>query len=284
MLSEGFQSAGNSKTNGRAKTRSEREMKDGKPQFNAAERRKHSFEVLNERGHVSVSELSDHFGVSEVTIRKDLQYLEERNLLLRTHGGAMRMDYLVNEQTLEEKGQKYQEQKARIGRAAAALVEDGDSLILDAGTTVLQVARHLRGKRNLTIMTSSIAVASEVMRIPDAELIMLGGLVRPSSAAVVGHYAEQMTRDHSFRKLFLAVDGFDVERGLTTTHTMEAHLNRIMIESAMQTIAVFDSSKFGRRGLCSICGVDAISTIVTDSIPDNIRRRLEDVDVGVVTA
>ncbi|HEX7071063.1 MAG TPA: transcriptional repressor AgaR [Rhodothermales bacterium] len=259
-------------------------MKDGKAQYNAAERRKYSFEVLNEKGHVSVAELSEHFGVSEVTIRKDLQYLEERNMLLRTHGGAMRLDYLVSEQSLEEKGQRYQEQKALIGRAAAALVEDGDSLILDAGTTVLQVARHLRGKRNLTILTSSITVASEVMRIPDAELIMLGGLVRSNSAAVVGHYAEQMVGDHSFRKLFLAVDGFDVDRGLTTTHTMEAHLNRIMIEAAMQTIAVFDSSKFGRRGLCTICGIESIDTIVTDSVPDNIRRRLEDSGLTVVTA
>src|SRR5690606_23317 len=125
------------------------DMKNEKTQVSAAERRKYSLEVLSERGLVSVGDLSEHFGVSEVTIRKDLQYLEERNLLLRTHGGAMRVDYLVNEQSLEEKGQKYQEQKARIGRAAAALVKDGDSLILDAGTTVLQVARHLRGKRQL---------------------------------------------------------------------------------------------------------------------------------------
>ena len=256
-----------------------------RPLLNAAERRKYSFEVLSERGHVSVAELSSHLGVSEVTIRKDLQYLEERNLLMRTHGGAMRLDYLVAEQTLEEKGQKYQEQKARIGRAAAELVEDGDTLILDAGTTVLQVARHLRGKRNLTVLTSSITVAAEMMRIPDADLIMLGGLVRASSAAVVGHYAEQMVRDHSFRKLFLAVDGFDVERGLTTTHTMEAHLNRIMIESAMQTVAVLDSSKFGRRGLCSICGVESVDVVVTDDqIPDNFRRQLEERDVHVVIA
>lgn len=260
-------------------------MHDGKPVLNAAERRKYSFEALNERGHVSVAELSEHFGVSEVTIRKDLQYLEERNLLMRTHGGAMRLDYLVSEQTLEEKGQKYQEQKARIGRAAAALVEDGDTLILDAGTTILQVARHLRGKRNLTILTSSITVAAEVMRIPDAEMIMLGGLVRSASAAVVGHYAEQIVRDHSFRKLFLAVDGFDLERGLSTTQTLEAHLNRIMIESAMQTIAVFDSSKIGRRGLCTICGVESVDSIVTDDqIPDNVRRRLEEMDVNVVVA
>ncbi len=196
----------------------------------------------------------------------------------------MRLDYLVNDQPLEEKGLRYQEQKARIGKAAAELVNDGDSLILDAGTTVLQVARHLRGKKNLTILTSSISVAAEVLRLPDTELIMLGGNVRPNSAAVVGHYAEKMVRDHSFRRLFLAVDGFDVEFGLTTTHTMEAHLNRIMIDSAMQTIAVFDSSKFGRRGLCSICGIESVDTIVTDSVPENVRRRLDERGVVVVTA
>lgn len=254
-----------------------------RPVLNAAERRKHSMKELAERGHVSVSELSEQLGVSEVTIRKDLQYLEERNLLLRTHGGAMRVDYLVGEQTLEEKGQRYREQKERIGRAAAALVEDGDSIILDAGTTVLQVARNLRGKRNLTVLTASVDIAVEVMRHTEAELLMLGGLVRRSSGSVVGHYAEQMLRDYSFRKFFLGVDGFDVERGLTTTNTMEAHLNLVMIESSMQTIAVLDSSKFGRRGLCSICGVEQIETVVTDDeIPDNVRRRLEDKNVEVI--
>lgn len=259
-------------------------MKNGKQQLNSAERRKYSFEFVNDRGHVSVAELSDQFGVSEVTIRKDLQYLEERNLLLRTHGGAMRLDFVVNEQSLEEKGQKYQEQKARIGRAAAALVKDGDSLILDAGTTVLQVVRHLRGKRRLTILTSSIMIASEVLRVLDAQLIMLGGPVRSNSAAVVGNYAEQMVRDHSFQKLFLAADGFDVERGLTTTDSLEAHLNRVMIASAMQTIAVFDSSKFGHRGLCTICGVESIDTIVTDAMSENVRRRLQERGVTVVMA
>lgn len=195
----------------------------------------------------------------------------------------MRLDYLVSEQTLEEKGKRYQEQKIRIGRAAAELVEDGDTLILDAGTTVLQLARHLQGKRNLTVLTSSIAVASEIIRIPDAELIMLGGVARASSAAVVGHYAEQMVRDHSFHKFFLAVDGFDIERGLTTTHTLEAHLNRIMIKSAMNTIAVLDSSKFGRRGLCTICGVESVDTVVTDDqIPDNIHRQLRSQGIEVV--
>ncbi len=253
--------------------------------INAAERRRQSIEFLKERGHVSVAELSESFDVSEVTIRKDLQYLEERNLVTRTHGGAMRTDYLVQDQTLEEKGQKYQAEKERIGKAASELIADGDSLILDAGTTVLQVARFLRGKRGLTVMTSSVTIAAEILRLPSIELIMLGGIVRSTSAAVVGHYAEDMVRDHAFRKFVMGVDGFDIERGLTTTHTLEAHLNRVMIEAAMETVAVLDSSKFGRRGLCSICPTDRVDVVVTDrNAPESVVRQLQEREIKVILA
>lgn len=253
--------------------------------YNVAERRNIALKMLNEDGQVSVTKLSELLNVSEVTIRKDLQYLEKRNLLTRTHGGAMRNDYLVHDQHFSEKNKQFNDEKRRIGEAAASLVSDGDSLILDAGTTVMQVARHLQGKRRLTILTSAVNVAMELNRIPDIQLIILGGIIYQPSAAVVGPYAESMVSEHFCSKLFLAGDGFDPGFGLTTTNALEAHLNRVMIRSARETIVVMDSSKFGKRGLSRVCGMDSINTIVTDSgIPDGIKRMIEEKEINLIIA
>lgn len=241
--------------------------------------------VLRDQGHVSVAKLSAELGVSEVTIRKDLRFLEERRLLVRTHGGAALLDKYVSDLPFEEKPVRHTEEKQRIGQAAAAFVEDGDTIILDGGTTTLQVARNLRNKGEITVATASIHIALELLRNSGMEVLMLGGIARPTSASVVGPYAERMLRDHTFRKLFLAGDGFDVGYGLTTTNTMEAHLNRIMIECTQQTIVVVDSSKIGRRGLSRICGVDAINTLVIDDgVSDDVVRQLEEMGIRVIIA
>ncbi len=250
---------------------------------NTAERRSYIIQVLQDQGHASVSALSDKLGVSEVTIRKDIHFLEQRNLLIRTHGGAVLVDGYVSDQPFEEKSTRNAEEKRRIGAAAAGMVADGETLILDSGSTTLQIARNLRNKKGLIVATASVHIAMELLRIPNIDVLMLGGLIRPNSGAVVGSYAEMMLRDHAFQKLFLAGDGFDVGYGLTTTNTMEAHLNRLMMASSRQTIAVVDSSKIGRRGLSRICGAEEIDTLIIDSgVSEDTVNRLEDLGVNVM--
>ncbi|MEX0928122.1 MAG: DeoR/GlpR family DNA-binding transcription regulator [Balneolales bacterium] len=252
--------------------------------YNVAERRNQTLKALRAKGQISVVELSRLLEVSEVTIRKDLEYLEKHNLLVRTHGGAMQNGYLVYDQPIEEKGKLHAEEKRYIGEAAANLIEDSDSVFMEAGSTMVQVARQIK-KRNLTILTNGINVALELLRLADVELIMLGGMVRPTSACVVGPYAEQMVQEHSCRKFFLGVDGFDLERGLSTTNTLEAHLCRTMVKAAQETIVVTDSSKFGRRGLSRICSIEEIDVVVTDhGIQASILRYLEDRDIRVIIA
>lgn len=251
----------------------------------AAERRSHVLRLLQDQGHASVSALSDELGVTEVTIRKDLRYLEEHRQLVRTHGGAMPIDHYAYDLPFEEKATRNAEQKRRIGKAAADLVEDDDTIILDSGTTALQVARNLRGKQGVTAVTGSIHIATELLRMPNVDLILLGGIVRSTSASAMGPTAEQMLREHSFRKLFLAGDGLDLSYGLTTTHTLEAHLNKVMIQSAEQTIVIVDSSKFGRRGLSLICGVHDINTVITDEgVSEAVVKQLEEEGVKVIIA
>ncbi|MDG5766286.1 transcriptional repressor AgaR [Balneolales bacterium ANBcel1] len=253
--------------------------------YSVAERRNKTIKLLNDEGQVSVTKLSKMLGVSEVTIRKDLLFLEEKNFLVRTHGGAMKNDYLVHDQHIEDKGKKYADEKRRIGECAAKMVEDGESLILDAGTTVLQVARNLQNKRNLTVLTPAVNIALELIRVPEIQIMVMGGVLRNTSAAVIGSYAETMVREHFCSKLFLAADGFDLVTGLTTTNALEANLNRLMIESANETIVVMDSSKFGSRGLSRICGMDQIDVIITDEgISENMRKTLEANNIQVVIA
>lgn len=247
-----------------------------------AERHKYILEHLKDQGYVTVSNLSDELDVSEVTIRRDLRLLEDRNLLYRTHGGANPTNHLVYDKPVQEKAKQHAEEKQRIGHAAAGLVAENDFLIFASGTTVHAVARHLRNKRNLTVVTSAMNVAMELLSLPEVEIIMLGGAVRHTSASVIGPAAEAMMVEHACRKLFLGVDGLDVEHGLTTTNPYEAHLNQIMISAAQQAIVVTDSSKFGLRGFSRICGIEKIDQLITDSgAPEAMLRQIEDAGVSV---
>jgi DeoR family transcriptional regulator of aga operon len=251
-----------------------------------AERRSYVLDQLDEKGHVSVQDLGNELDVSDVTIRKDLQFLEDQNLVIRTHGGALSADRFAYDVPFEKKAQRQKEEKRRIGKKAAQMVTDQDTVILDSGTTTLQVLRGLKNREveDLTVSTHSIHIALETVGISAIEVLLLGGSVRSKSASVVGPYAEQMLRDHAFSKLFLAGDGLDFGHGLTTTDDQEAHLNQLMIESADQTIAVVDSSKFGRRGLCRICKTEAIDVLITDATPDDTDQRLAEQNIRVVVA
>jgi DeoR family transcriptional regulator, aga operon transcriptional repressor len=251
----------------------------------AAERRDVTLKLLRAQGHVSVADLSERFDVSEVTIRNDLNQLARHNLLVRTHGGALLSENFVHERSLDDKSNRRAEEKQRIGRLAASLVSDGDSLILDSGTTTLQVARHLRGKRDITVITNSLLVAQEMLKNAGAEVLILGGSVRSGAATAVGPFAEAELRGYACQRLFLGVDGFHLDYGLTTTDPFEAHLNKLMMQVSEKTIVVADSSKFGLRGFGRINAISYVDTLVTDDqIPREIVSRLENIGIEVLIA
>lgn len=232
---------------------------------NPAERHDFILEQLRETGSVKVSELSDELQVSRVTIRKDLRELEDRDLLYRTYGGAHLRDPYVGERPLLEKVTEFAEEKRRIGQAAAGLISRRESIIMGPGTTMTQVAEHLPDTHELTVITNAMNVALVIAQRKGVDILMLGGMVRHNSQSAVGVHAEEMLEGYTCDKLFLGVDGFDVEFGLTTTNSLEARLNQIMIQTAQRTIVVTDSSKFGRRGLRRICGLDPIHRVITDT-------------------
>jgi len=245
--------------------------------YTPAERRSYALDRLEEHGHVSVNDLSEKLGVSSATIRKDLQFLEDESLLIRTHGGAIAPNRFAFNVPLDEKAKRQKEEKRQIGKKAVEMINDRDTVILDSGTTTLQIARNLNDRSELTLATHSLHIAVEMLGNPEVKSLFLGGTVRSKSASTLGPYAEEMLRDHSFRKLFLAGDGFDIEHGLTTTNDSEAHLNRLMIEASEKTIVVVDSSKFGRRGLCRICKTSAVDAVITDEgVPDEVASKLRE--------
>jgi DeoR family transcriptional regulator of aga operon len=240
---------------------------------------------LHTNGKVVVAELRDLLQVSEVTVRSDLEQLSQKGMLVRTHGGAVKSDLLVHDIPLYEKTTKHQNEKERIATVAAALVEDGEVITIDSGSTTWELARRLKSKRRLTIITNSLPIAGELSTVPGIEVIVTGGSVRRDSLSIVGPHTEELLREHFASKLFLGVDAFDVNSGLTTPNLHEARVNRVMIDMAREVIVVADSSKFGRRSMCLICETKRIHKVVTDrGIPKTDLDHLQAVGVEVILA
>lgn len=250
----------------------------------AKERRALIMRLLEQKVEVKVTELSRSTGISEVTIRKDLTYLQNRNLIIRTRGGAMRnpIEEHTEETAIAKKRMFNVREKERIGEAAARMINDGDFIMLDSGTTTLEVARHLHRFQHLQIITNAMNIATELLAYKRFDVILLGGNVRTNSHSTVGPLALSVLRNFSGYKLFLGVDSFSLENGVSTPSMEEALLNQIMIQQAERVIAVFDSSKFNKRSYMHIADASEIDCIVTDqAIPAGMTTKLKALGVEV---
>lgn len=232
---------------------------------NTVDRRDEIIRLIQENGKVRVEELSALFKVSSVTIRNDLNYMERKGLIDRVYGGALIRVAVAYDSALTEKAKLHVDEKRRIGAKAAEMVYDGDSIILDSGTTTLEIAKKITDRTDFTVMTNAVNIATELAGNPQIAVMLTGGRLRENSFSLVGSQAEATLQEFYFDKLFLGVDGFDLDVGLTTPNQLEAHLNAIMIKVSKETIMVTDSSKFGRKSLCRISGPENISQVITDS-------------------
>ncbi len=253
--------------------------------ISTADRRSQIIALLENNGQVDVQQLSDLFNVSCVTIRNDLAYLEDKNLLYRTRGGAIRQTKIAIDLALSEKARKNQEQKRRISLKAVELIHEGDTIILDSGTTTMEIAKQLKNFQNLTVITNALPIATELAGHQGIEIIMPGGVLREKSFSLVGSQAERNLRDFYCDKLFLGVDGFDTTCGVYTPSVAEAQVNRVMVEIARETIVVTDSSKFGKRSLAFIVPLDKIHRVITDDgISEKDRQNLLAQKIEVIIA
>lgn len=233
--------------------------------INIAERHKLILSTLEKDGFVTVADLSKEFNVSSVTIRKDLKLLEELHLLFRSHGRAIRVNPYIKEHNVTIKEKLYPEEKNRIAIAAAETLEPHDCIIIASGTSVIEFARHIKATEGLTVLAASLSTALILSENPNIDVMQLGGMVRHSSSSVVGPISEKMLAEFTFTKLFLGVDGIDLDFGLTTTSSLEASLNKAMIKAAQKIIVLADSSKFGKKGFGRICGLEDVDEIITDA-------------------
>ena len=230
-------------------------------------RRRSVLDLVDKDGQVTVADMVRRFSISAVTVRNDLDALASIGAVVRSHGGAVRRLEATQDYPLRTKETLHRDEKIRIGRAAAELVKTGETIILDSGTTTVEVARHLKRMKiqSLTVITNALNIAVELADAPGISLIMIGGLLRPVSCSFVGPQAEAMMNEFHADRFFLAVDGFDLENGPSTPDVLEAQLNNVMIRSAKEVNVVTDSSKLGRRSVSKIGPFHKIRRLITDN-------------------
>jgi len=247
-----------------------------------AERHRRIQELLRERRVVRVSVLSESMGVSEVTIRRDLEALERRGLLERTHGGAVATHWMRSEPGYLEAISSNTDEKRAIGRAAAAMVEPGDALYLNGGTTTLEVFRHLQAS-GVKVVTNHVGIALEASE-RDVELLLLGGHYRAPSNSVVGPFATDALRRTHATKAFIGVEGIGIASGLTTPVAAEAEIAHLMIEQTHGiVIVVADRSKIGTVADFVIAPLDRVDVLVVDAgASSELQDQLAEAGVEVV--
>lgn len=245
-------------------------------------RQRHILEQIEKRGSVSVFELSKDLAVSDMTIRRDLKELEKVGLIRRTHGGAINSRGRSYEPPLGIRSIENKEIKQRIGRFAAGMVSEGDSISLDTGSTTYEIALHLNETRNITLITPSIHIASLFFDRSDVRLILPGGIVRPGEKSLIGNLACNNLELLYVDRLFLGVGGLDSSARLTEYNIDDAYIKQLMIKNAKEVVVVADSSKFERIAFSHVASFNEINHLVTDQEPpQKLKKALKDHNVVV---
>lgn len=249
----------------------------------SVERQQAIVDLLDKNGTIQVADLVEMFGVSEMTIRRDLDILERKGLLRRVHGGAINNRGRSYEPPFLVRTMEHIEEKQRIGEAAAALVQNGDSLMLDVGTTTLEVARNLEDYRNLTIITSCFQIASLLVEQPGIRLILTGGILRRGELSLVGHLAERAINEFYVDKFFMGTGGIDLEAGFTEFNLEDTLVKQAMLRRAKDITVVADSSKFGQIAFTAIAPLEAANRIITDrGIPSQVAQGIRDKGIELI--
>lgn len=225
--------------------------------------------ALRTNGSVKIRELTDHFGVSAVTIREDLKYLEKRNLLRRTRGGAVSTKPNSIEMPLEYTSKRMHAEKVAIGKRAAALIENGQAVIIDVGSTTTQLARALSFElAGVTAITNGLNIALSLESIPGLTVVVTGGTLRPLQHSLVSPMGTVLLQRLNADIAFIGCNGVHTEKGITNTNIAEAEIKQIMIASASYVVILADSSKLGTVASASVAGIEAADLLITDAGAD----------------
>jgi DeoR/GlpR family transcriptional regulator of sugar metabolism len=245
--------------------------------------------LLEQHHSVTVSHLCKELQVSDMTIRRDLREMETQGLLRRVHGGAVRVVRHSYEPPYAVRETEQRQTKQQIGKKAAELIANGDSIAFDIGTTTLEVARALDGQRALTIVTSSLAIINELVSrfslVSDIQLVVTGGIMRARELSMIGHHAARLYQELHVDKAFIGVGGLSLEQGLTEYNLDDALVKRAIMATADQVIVVADGTKFNRVTFVSIAPLSEVDVVVTDrSADEQTVARLQDMGVELIFA
>lgn len=232
------------------------------------ERQKQILSLLARQGRLSVAEIVKQFSISEATARRDLESLASQGKAQRVHGGVLAVEQAPPELPILERESEQREEKARIGRAVASLVADKDTVFLGSGTTVLEVARYLRDRKNLTVLTNSLPVLNILAGIKSITIISLGGMLRESELSFIGHITEQSLNEIRVDKVIMGTHGLSLEHGLTNDYLQETLTDRAILKIGREVIIVADHTKVNRVSTVLLAPLNTMHTFVTDAKAD----------------
>ncbi|OYD07414.1 DeoR/GlpR family DNA-binding transcription regulator [Paludifilum halophilum] len=248
-----------------------------------SERRKEIMQILHRQHRITVKELSKKVGVSEATLRMDLNQMEKEGLLKRTHGGAILNDYIENETTFSVREKKNRAEKMKIAEKAEKLIESDQCLLLDGSSTALELARVLKNKKiRLTVVTNGIYTALELRENPDITCILIGGIVQKGSGSLEGTIGTDTLKNINVDIMFTSAYGFCFETGLTDFNVYEVELKKEMIKKANKVVALIDHTKINKSSISSFVSADHIDRLITDmKLPEDMLKRFRDCDIHV---
>ena len=232
------------------------------------ERHHRILQILEKNPSVRVSDLSSSLGVSEATVRRDLDRMHETGQIRRIHGGAVLVLKSTPEAPVLQRSTDCSEEKRRIGVLAATLVADGDTIFIGSGSTTQEVVRNLVGRQNLTVITNALTVVNLLSQEDGISLVVTGGLLRSSELSFIGHLTEQALRELRPQKVIMGIRAISLDEGLTNDYLPEVSTDRVIIQSAPEVILVADHSKFGQVSTALVAPIAAVNTLVTDSAID----------------
>ena len=249
------------------------------------ERQEQLQKFVEENGRITVEQICAQFSVSPATARRDLEALAEQGTVERFHGGAKAAPQAPPEGPIIQRNAEQADEKQSIGRAAANLINDGETVFLGSGTTVLQVARNLRNHQNLTVITNSLLVLNALVDLPEITLVGLGGMLRPSEMSMIGHITEQALKEVHAHKTVMGIHALDIERGLTNDYMPETLTDRAILDRGGEVIIVADHTKCERVSTVSLAPITVIDKLVTDSnTPPEFVESIRAKDVEVIVA
>jgi len=248
------------------------------------ERKDQILDLISRKGRITIDELIEKFKVSGATIRRDLEFLEHQGLITRAHGGAMSKSRVSLEPNFFEEKEKFLEEKERIGEEATKLIEEGEVIFLEASTTVLQLARNLKNRRNLTVVTNSLDIAKELDGKEEISLIITGGSPRRRTRALIGPLTEATLSQMRIDKAFMGVSALDPIYGMTAPTLEEAQTRKKIVKASNKIIILSDHSKFGKQNFACVDSLQSIDILITDrGISEEMKVEIERLGVEVRT-